>query len=77
MKAIVILVLLIALAMVWVYSIERSPRQIETPVERPKYLYKILSLDDWRASDNKTTIHLSSFDKDFIHLATEDQLPRF
>ncbi len=41
---------------------------------RPTYLYKVLSMDDWAKSCK--TIHLSSTDADFIHLATEDQLDR-
>ncbi|HEX2583141.1 MAG TPA: DUF952 domain-containing protein [Chlamydiales bacterium] len=42
--------------------------------EKPTYLYKVLSTDDWAKS--RETVHLSSMDADFIHLSTEDQLDR-
>jgi uncharacterized protein (DUF952 family) len=42
--------------------------------ERPTYLYKVLSMDDWAKSSE--TVHLSSMDADFIHLSTEDQLDK-
>lgn len=44
--------------------------------EPPRYLYKILSLQNWEASQGKKTLVLSSEDDAFIHLATEEQLPR-
>jgi uncharacterized protein (DUF952 family) len=47
--------------------------EVEVTVgERPTYLYKVLSMDDWAQSGE--TVHLSSMDADFIHLSTEDQL---
>lgn len=42
--------------------------------ETPKYLYKVLSLDDWQKSGD--VIHLSPADHEFIHFATEEQLPK-
>lgn len=36
------------------------------------YLYKVVSIDDWRQSCEK--LHLSTMDSDFIHLSTEAQL---
>jgi uncharacterized protein (DUF952 family) len=42
--------------------------------ERPDFLYKILSMDDWKKSGK--TVHLPSMDADFIHLSTEDQLDK-
>jgi uncharacterized protein (DUF952 family) len=42
--------------------------------EKPFYLYKVLSVDDWAKSCK--SIHLSSADADFIHFSTEDQLNR-
>ncbi len=41
---------------------------------RPTYLYKILSIDDWSKSRN--SIHLPNMDADFIHFSTENQLNR-
>lgn len=40
--------------------------------KRPVFLYKVLSVEDWAKSQK--TVHLSSMDAEFIHLATEDQL---
>ena len=42
--------------------------------ETPTYLYKVLSLDDWQESGD--VIHLSPMDHEFIHFATEKQLPK-
>jgi uncharacterized protein (DUF952 family) len=42
--------------------------------EKPTYLYKVLSMDDWAKSSE--TVHLSCMDADFIHLSTEDQLDK-
>lgn len=40
----------------------------------PQFLYKILSLPDWRNSQNQEFIILSKDDDQFIHFSTEDQL---
>ena len=42
--------------------------------EHPKYLYKILSLDDWKKGGDN--MHLSLGDSEFIHFSTEEQLPK-
>jgi uncharacterized protein (DUF952 family) len=42
----------------------------------PKYLYKILSLQHWQASQNTKFVALPAEDEAFIHLAKEDQLDR-
>lgn len=42
----------------------------------PQYLYKILSLENWEATQNKKTAHLSAEDDAFIHFSTQDQLDR-
>ncbi len=77
MKSFIVLVLMIAVAAVWVYASDSPSRTIQAPsFARPKFLFKILSLENWRASSENTTIHLSSFDNAFIHLATEEQLPK-
>lgn len=56
----------------------------ETPIEKSiesasvlsasKFLYKIVSLEDWEASLGQEEIRLSPFDSDFIHLATKEQI---
>lgn len=42
----------------------------------PQYLYKVLSLEDWKKSQTQDFIKLSKDDEPFIHLAKEDQLDR-
>lgn len=44
--------------------------------EKPTYLYKIISNEDWQKSQGKDRLNLPSFDDTFIHLATRDQLQR-
>lgn len=49
---------------------------MEKTHEIPQYLYKILSLQNWQATQNENTVQLSSADDTFIHFSTEDQLDR-
>lgn len=42
----------------------------------PKYLYKIISVEDWKRSQGVGSVKLSSADDEFIHLSKEDQLDR-
>jgi peptide deformylase len=42
--------------------------------EKPEYLFKILSVENWEWSQNKKTVQLSAEDSPFIHLAEEEQL---
>jgi peptide deformylase len=42
----------------------------------PQYLYKILSLKNWQATQNVKTVYLPEEDDKFIHFSTEDQLQR-
>ena len=44
--------------------------------KKPKHLYKIISLNHWNQSQQEVTIHLTEHDKEFIHLAEEDQLEK-
>ena len=53
-----------------VLSAEKPPLEQEIP---PQFLYKILSLEDWKNSQGKRSVTLSSMDHEFIHLAKEDQ----
>ena len=52
-------------------------KMIQTNTEEsiPKYLYKIVSPEEWQESRGKEFIKTSSMDKDFVHLATKDQVP--
>jgi uncharacterized protein (DUF952 family) len=40
----------------------------------PEYLYRIVSTEQWGESLRQNQVVNSSIDKDFIHLATEEQL---
>lgn len=42
----------------------------------PQYLYKVLSTKDWKKSQSMEVVKLTDADRDFIHLAREDQLDR-
>lgn len=44
--------------------------------EVPAYLYKVLSLEDWEASQGQNHLQLSQADAAFIHFSREDQLDR-
>lgn len=41
----------------------------------PPILFKIVSPEDWARSQQEGEVALTPIDKDFIHLATEDQIP--
>lgn len=47
---------------------------MEETNQSPQYLYKILSLRNWRATQHRKTLQLSAEDDAFIHFSTEDQL---
>jgi uncharacterized protein (DUF952 family) len=42
----------------------------------PTYLYKIISVENWRKSQKKNQLQLADMDQTFIHLATNEQVPR-
>ena len=44
--------------------------------QSPQYLYKILSLRNWQATQTRKTAQLSAEDDAFIHFSTQDQLQR-
>ncbi len=57
-------------------TIENKYQEIEMEQDMsPEYLYKIVSKEQWQASASENDVILSPMDKDFIHFATEDQLP--
>lgn len=56
---------------------DRLSKQLVVKIEgamekRPEYLYKIVSMHDWKKSDK--TVHLSKMDADCIHFAIPHQL---
>jgi len=44
--------------------------------ETPAHLFKILSLENWEASQNREVVSLPPMDDLFIHLSREDQLEK-
>jgi uncharacterized protein (DUF952 family) len=50
--------------------------KMEETNECPQYLYKILSLKNWQATDTMKAVQLSRDDDAFIHFSTLDQLER-
>ncbi len=42
----------------------------------PKYLYKVVTKKTWKQSKKKDQLELPEFDREFIHLATKEQLPK-
>src|SRR5581483_2770296 len=42
----------------------------------PKYLYKVLSVNDWNESQGKPFVKLPKEDQSFIHLSRDDQIER-
>lgn len=53
---------------------KKVPVQQENSI--PEYLYRIVSPQQWEESLRQNQLVNSSMDKDFIHLATEEQLAR-
>ncbi len=40
----------------------------------PRYLYKVVSVEDWKRSVAGNQVALSPIDEEFVHLATREQL---
>lgn len=57
-----------------VESGERTARMIDE--QTPKYLYKVLTIENWNGSQGQKNLKLASADDDFIHFSKEDQLER-
>ncbi len=53
-----------------------AAKDVKVDEEVPKFLYKVLSEEDWKESQKTKVMRLPDHDKDFIHLAKYDQLPR-
>lgn len=48
----------------------------ENPEVAPKFLYKIISIQNWEESQPLDFVKLTEDDRQFVHLAKEDQLDR-
>jgi|SRR5579862_2516774 len=70
-------VFLLCLVFVSSYAKENfSHKDNMESVHAPQYLYKIVSLRLWHATQNRNNVTLSAEDDAFIHFSTEDQLER-
>jgi peptide deformylase len=69
-----IFILIMSLSISVGHGNEPLELQMEQPF--PQYLFKILSLEHWQASENQESLCLSSDDDEFIHFSQEDQLDR-
>lgn len=47
---------------------------IEQEAQKPEYLYKVVTPEDWKASQETAMIPRGSIDTDFIHLSRKEQL---
>lgn len=54
---------------------ETSMTLSNTETHAPKYLYKIVSPEEWQKSKTQKILVTSPIDDNFIHLSTEEQLP--
>lgn len=57
-------------------SVNHKEIMMEKMNQSPQYLYKVLSLRNWQATQNRETVQLSAEDDAFIHFSTEGQLER-
>jgi len=53
-----------------------SMTEAVSPAISVDYLYKVISLQNWEASQSQPFIKLTGDDLDFIHFSTQDQLKR-
>lgn len=53
-----------------------SQEIMDAKAEDTRYLYKILSLRNWQATQTRTTVALSTDDDLFIHFSTEEQVEK-
>lgn len=56
--------------------VEHKEIQVQQENSIPEYLYRIVSPEQWQESLLQNHVVNSSQDKDFIHLATKEQLPK-
>ena len=50
-------------------------KEMTQEISIPKYLYKVVSFETWQTCRETQELKLSTMDNEFIHLATEEQLP--
>ena len=58
------------------FSLISKEKTMEETKLFPQYLYKILSLRNWQATQSRKTAQLSAEDDAFIHFSAQDQLEK-
>ena len=53
-----------------------NQKKMTDEIKNPEYLYKVISLENWETSQRDKVVPKGVIDKDFIHLATKEQLGR-
>lgn len=76
MSKILTLVLMCLFGMLSLHADPQLPSKQNLEKMTPQYLYKVLSIEDWKKSQSMKVVKLTDADHDFIHLAREDQLDR-
>lgn len=57
-----------------IHLFDQKEIQMKQDHSHPEFLYRVVSVEQWQQSQLKNEVVNSSLDKDFIHLATEEQL---
>jgi len=65
---------MIFLAVAFIYGASLCAQSTE--LEAPPYLYKVLSVENWKKSQSQNSVVLSQDDAAFIHFSTKEQLNR-
>lgn len=58
------------------FAVAQPQQEIVQQEITPEYLYKVLSVENWKQSQSAKTLALSADDQAFIHFSREDQLER-
>lgn len=74
-RSTILILFLLIMELLPIFSIDQQVMATEKmETNPPQFLYKILSLDDWKKSQFSDRIILSKADEAFIHLSTDEQL---
>lgn len=58
------------------FAVSQPQQEVVQQETTPQYLYKVLSLENWKQSQSAKSLVLSADDQAFIHFSREDQLER-
>lgn len=58
------------------FAVLQPPQEVVQQETTPQYLYKVLSVENWKQSQSTKSLTLSADDQAFIHFSREDQLER-